>query len=332
MSGSLALAQSTLFMDVSAVPFRGVSKPGDLIRFQVTAGRSGTVEGLNPTLEIELPAGLGFTALSFPFPHHALSTTCAPPAIGSAGVVRCALSDSGTFGLAQINIDVRIAPTVAVGTLLMARAEVRSQGIETNLENNLALIPTLVQSGSETADLQVRVSADQSFVTTGSPVTFRIVVENAGPDVAAWPSFTYFQPSANLLGFALPRPTPALAGTQLTLADGWTCVSGFISLPIFPSMPSSLICSAVQLPAGATTVVATMRGNVNAIVASPIRFSATTATPTFDPNTANNDSGEVNVVIGFPPAQSIPSNSPWLLAALALLLGMLAMRGLARTR
>lgn len=120
----------------------------------------------------------------------------------------------------------------------------------------------------EQADVSVSLSAEPAQYTPGEPLTYTITIANAGPDPANGSSVTDAFPSA-------------------LDSVGWSCVaSGGASCP--PSGGGSIDAS-VDLPVGGQ-VVFTATGTVSAAATDPITNSASVsvASPTIDPNGANN--------------------------------------------
>ena len=317
---SWVLAQGSASLSVSGMPTAAVTRPGDTFRQSFLIGRYGSLDGLNPYAEIRLPTSLLFTSLVF----DNANVACTAPAVGSTGTVRCDLS-SAPNGLIQAELDLRIDPTTPIGSVLETVINVGADGITGSPEYSRLALPALVQSGNEVADLSVRVAAEHAFVLPRQPTSFQVIVENAGPDAAAWPLVIFTEPKAQHR--TLLRTVPALGAHVPPIPPGWTC-QAMISPPVIPPIPTGYRCSAISLPVG--TSVFSFTGDVMPVgvvgweITAPITLDATIATVSTDPFAGNN-AGGVSVGLGTPPATAIPSTST---AALWVLLSLLATAGI----
>jgi hypothetical protein len=315
-----AAAQTTVNMYIEGTPPVGVTRPNELARLSfLIAGSNEAAQ--NPFAEIRLPGDLQFAALGLEF----TTATCTTPAVGSSGIVRCMLRDDG---LLRINLDVRVAPQATIGSVLHTVAEVGSDGIEGSPENNIVSLALPVQSGNEVADMRARVEVDQNPVAPRAAVNFRVVVENAGPDVASWATIEFFSPTARQeVAPGFTAPVPGMMPSRLDWAADWDCEAFFIPQPVLPTGPTGIRCRRPQMPPGSQLVI-TFSGNARTDVLGPITFSATARSVSTDPAAGNNASGTLAVPIGFASATPIPAGSNvtvWLLVT-TVLLGAIAAR------
>jgi len=319
----LAAAQVSIDMQVqlrSTTPF---ASPGLVNRLGVTFRRSSSIPMVDPYMELQLPAGMTFLALQQAQP----PLTCSTPTPGAAGTVRCSISPTQFYF--DLQVDVLLAANLATGTTIEPVAKVASGSPDPDPSNNQSIASIYLQEAAALADIDLVVEAFPNPVAPRGLLTHRVAVTNHGPNVAIGVQIVTGQPYVVVAPESgVGTRVPGVTEFTPTLPAGWTC-HVLVPPPIFPNPPFGYNCSVAILAVGeTTTLVVTSRARAD--VPGPIFMEATISSSTPDPNAVNNDSGETNVVIGFAPAQSIPISSHWQLAWLALLLGALAMRGLAR--
>lgn len=153
------------------------------------------------------------------------------------------------------------------------------------------------------ADLQITKSVT-SPVMAGSPVTFTIVVTNAGAETISGARVTDLFPA------------------ELGLVD-WTCAASVGA--VCTAAGSGSIDDLVTLPPGGSVTWTT--ASLAPLVPAIIVNSATVTAPdnTLDPQLANNSaSAQLEVTALLPDAEGVPALSPIALGALAALLALVA--------
>jgi uncharacterized repeat protein (TIGR01451 family) len=147
------------------------------------------------------------------------------------------------------------------------------------------------------ADLSINVTSSSVQAFGNTPITYTISVTNNGPSPAANVAVTDVLPAGATFGSA--------SGT------GWTC----------NNVAGTVTCTMPSLNVGAATPITLTMSPAN--VASPGTFgdTATVASSTADTNPANNTS---TYTIPLLPASFVPALSGWMLAALGVLLGLIA--------
>jgi uncharacterized repeat protein (TIGR01451 family) len=205
----------------------------------------------------------------------------------------------------SFSLVVAVDATATEGATISNTATVSSSTADPIAGNDAAITTTTV--GAPLADLSIIKNDTPDPVTSGAQLTYTINVSNLGPNAA----------SDLQLSDPLPSDTTFMS---LTAPVGWTCTTP-------PSGSNGTVsCSTASLASGGsgafTLTVAVVAGLSGG---SSISNTATITSATADPNPANN-SGTTTTTIQ---AAAIPSLSPEVLAALALLLatvGVLTMR------
>jgi uncharacterized repeat protein (TIGR01451 family) len=161
--------------------------------------------------------------------------------------------------------------------------------------NNSGTATTTVGAGQ--ADLSVTKTGTPNLVTPGTNITYTITVNNAGPSNAAT--------------VALSDPLPASTTfVSLTSPAGWTCTTPAVGAN------GTVSCTVAVLAPGSAvfTLVVKVAANAQPVITN----TATISSATSDPIPGNNSG---TAVTGNP--QAIPAMSPWMLAALAMMLAVL---------
>ncbi|WP_229052362.1 isopeptide-forming domain-containing fimbrial protein [Aeromicrobium sp. Leaf350] len=217
-----------------------------------------------------VPAGLTFTGGPDDGPGDD-GWSCEAGTGADAGTVLCARTDGLTSGdSTSLDLTFTVASDAGPSTLTN-RVQVDGQNTDPTPGNNVALDPTDVV---DRVDLTVTKQARVASVDAGAPVTWDVVVTNAGPSDADSVTVTDTLPA----GLSLV----SVSGT------GWTCPD--------PG-PGSFTCSRPTLAPGAAptlTVVTTVGSGV--APGSTILNTATVATVTTEVSTTNN-SGEDSVAV-----------------------------------
>jgi uncharacterized repeat protein (TIGR01451 family) len=148
---------------------------GSSLTYSLTATNAGPSSAANAALTDTLPAGTTFGSLAAP-----AGWSCTTPAVGSGGTVSCT-NGSFAVGSAVFTLVVPVAPTVAGGTVLTNVATVTAETGDPASGNESGTATTTVLSASG-------LSATKSVATSGnpgSPVTYTVVITNAGPGAQA---------------------------------------------------------------------------------------------------------------------------------------------------
>jgi uncharacterized repeat protein (TIGR01451 family) len=164
---------------------------------------------------------------------------------------------------------VTVNADVPAGTIVVNNADVSSDNFDSNTGNNVATAATTVQTS---ADVAVSKTSDAPAYKPSSTVTYRIDVVNSGP--------------SNALSVVITDTLPD-AKQVIYRSDTGGCVM---------STPTTLTCNVGDLAVAQTKtffVYVTVKGS-----AGTISNTAVAASPTPDPNAANNSSTRVVTVKG----------------------------------
>ena len=236
--------------------------PGDPLTYTLTITNAGPSDATSVIVVDTLPPAVTFVSSNPPAPICNLADA----------ILTCALGELAAGGNATVTIDVTVNAD-ATGVLLNT-ATVSGGETDPNPTNNSAAEPTGIEFTPQ-ADLGVTKSDGQTTAVPGLPLTYTIVVSNAGPDTATGATVTDVLP-AELLG-----PT-------------WTCVAS----PDSSCTPggSGNITDTVNLAAGGTATY-TVTGTV-ASGATGTLTNTVTVTPgeVADPNPVDNSAADVDTL------------------------------------
>ncbi len=243
--------------------------------YQIAVQNSGSAPTAGAiTLVDTLPAGISATAVS----SGNGSISCG--ALPATGTLTCTFTPSAPIavgGSATVRINVAI-PATATGSLTNTVAAAGGGDPDP--------LPTCPNAGNAqcaqttnpvtlSADLSITKTDGSTTYTPGTPVTYTIVVANAGPSNAPNASVTDTLPAA-------------LTGAT------WSCVgSGGATCP--PSGAGNLAAVAVSIPVSGQ-VTFTVSGVVSPAATGSLSNTATVAAPVgvTDPNTANNSATDTD--------------------------------------
>jgi uncharacterized repeat protein (TIGR01451 family) len=176
---------------------------GSNLTYTVTVTNSGPDPAGNVAWNDTLPAGTTFASLSSP-----AGWSCTTPAVGSGGTVSCTNAslavDSAVFTLV-----VAVDASTAAGTVVSNTATVSAATADPANGNNSATATTTVNAS---ADLSVTNNGTPPNVINGQPITYAIVVTNAGPSTATSVTLTDVIPTGTTF-------------TSLSSAAGWSCTT-----------------------------------------------------------------------------------------------------------
>ena len=227
---------------------------GETLTWRTTVVNHGPSNATGVTLAITLPAGVTFTKATVT----GSSATCGLLTPTSVG---CALGTMASGASVDVYIDVLVAASVPAGTSLSATAVVSATSPDPVAGNNTAADASTV---STKADLKVVLTSDADVYKPSTVIHYTITVTNAGPSDAVNVVATQLLPPAKS-GFYVSNDAgcPAPAGTTFT-------------------------CNLDTLAVGGTRIIQVnflIRGNKGTITST-----ASVASGTPDPNTANNTS------------------------------------------
>jgi len=227
---------------------------GETLTWPTTVVNHGPSTATGVTLAITLPAGVTFTKATVT----GSSATCGLLTPTSVG---CALGTMASGASVDVYIDVLVAASVPAGTSLSATAVVSATSPDPVAGNNTAADASTV---STKADLKVVLTSDADVYKPSTVIHYTITVTNTGPSDAVNVVATQLLPPAKS-GFYVSNDAgcPAPAGTTFT-------------------------CNLDTLAVGGTRIIQVnflIRGNKGTITST-----ASVASGTPDPNTANNTS------------------------------------------
>jgi uncharacterized repeat protein (TIGR01451 family) len=194
----------------------------------------------------------------------------APAACSGTTTLTC---DLGTLADgASTTVTITVQPT-ATGTLTNT-ASVEANELDTEMANNTATATTTVTAS---ADLTVAKTDSPDPVLTGRNLTYTLTVSNAGPSAVG--------------DAVLNDPLPANTTFQsLTAPAGWSCMTPAVG------SPGTVHCQTASLAAGATASFTLVVRVSNQAGGTTLSNTATIASDTDDPNTANNADTETTAV------------------------------------
>ncbi len=144
---------------------------GTNLVYTITVTNNGPDAAAAVAVDDTLPAGTTFVGLAFPG-----GWSCTPPPVGSGGTLSCS-SPSLAVGSATFTLTVQVASSIAGGSVLSNTASASSTTADPAPGDESATATSTVLSPAG-------VSATKSVATAGtpgSPVTYTVVLTNAGP-------------------------------------------------------------------------------------------------------------------------------------------------------
>ncbi len=289
---------------------RGQVRPGNNIDYDLFVFNSGPDAAAAAFIEIALPSGATFVSFTRSF-GTSPPWLCTTPAVGATGNIRCDMAAYPHVGGAFFDLVLRASPGT-VGSVLTATATIGSSTPDPDTSDNSESAVSLVQSGSELADIALTITDSPDPVLPGADINYTLTLNNNGADTAVSGVLRVNFPEADDIDLAVP--------------EGWAC-EFLVPPPGIPVPPAALWCDRRILPTGVsifTFVVRTRAGDSGPLVLGATALSATT-----DPNTANNvATATTNTIFGA--SFAVPALSPALLAFLAVLLATIGMRATPR--
>ncbi|HXU34353.1 MAG TPA: DUF11 domain-containing protein [Thermoanaerobaculia bacterium] len=259
----------------------------------------------NVALRFVVPANASFQSL---VPPTGAEWTCTSPAIGASGLVEC-LRDTWTPDTAVLAVTVRADADLSPGSTIEGAAsiELESSGrpaVATDTE------PTTVVSP---ATLSVTKSVTGTF-EPGSFATYTIVITNHGP------ATQFDNPGPELTDPLSPDFTPV----SVTASSGIATATNFLnwdgSIPAGGTVTITLLVRLSTLLAPGATVSNQATAHYDADGDGTNESSASSD----DPATAGTSDPTVFQVVGAPAVTEIPTLGGFGFAALAVLMGLVA--------
>jgi uncharacterized repeat protein (TIGR01451 family) len=259
------------------------AQQGTNITYNITLTNNGPNPADNLSLTDALPANTTFVSQT--------QLTGSPmnftaPSVGANGTVT--YTHPSFSGTATFTIVVAVAPNAPLGTLNnTANATTTSTDPTTP---NTSTAGTTITAGN--ADLSITKTPAAGPYGTGAPLTYTILVSNAGPSSAANVTVTDTIPAGTTFVSAIPTQGSCSGTTIVTCNLGTLAGAG-----------SATISLTITLPAAT----------------GPVSNTASVATSNNDPNAANNSATSTITVV---PAANIPAASTMVLLLLAVALAM----------
>lgn len=290
-------------------PSTGVTAGSELV-YPVYVGATGPgVAAVETT--VALAPELQFLSVR---PHRA-DVTCTVPPVGESGVVQCRKPSLGPGFAARVaGFDIRVAipPLTPTGTRLRTIANVITNPVDSNPDNNVFRAVNYVAAGTEQADLTLTASASPNPALPGQTVTFTTRIENRGPDTAYGLQYSgAFDRDVEFVSFAQPEDSRCF----VVVVFGGTVFNPGVScfIPVLASGDTLTLQSAWRLPAN---------------LVSPVSYDGFVLHEASDIGTTNNnDTVTIRLGIGSGvPVPSLSHGSMSLLLLLLVLLGAIAIR------
>lgn len=232
---------------------------GDPLDYTITVTNAGTDPVANVTLTSAIPANTAFNQVTPP-----AGWTCPPPATG-ASTFSCTAA-SFAVGSATFNVRLNVDPATAPGTTLPLSATISSAVPEANTTNNISSAAVTVTTS---ANLEVASLTAPASVNAGENVESVATVRNNGPSFAANAS----------VSLPLDSDTTFVA---LTSPDGWNCTTPNVG------ETGTVTCTIATFTLTSVEFRLTVRVRPDVAPGATVDSTATVASETTDPNSANN--------------------------------------------
>jgi len=289
---------------------RGQVRPGTDITYRLFVFNSGPSSAAAAFVDVPLDPGTTFVSFEMTG-GSGPPWTCTSPAVGESGTIRCELAVLPHARGAFFTFVAR-ARAGTVGTVLRTTASIGSATPDPKLADNSATAVSLVQSGSEIADLALTINDSPDPVLPSGTISYTITLTNNGPDTAVSGFLEIFFPEADDIVVNTP-------------AD-WNC-QFMVPPPVWPPPPGIMFCERRIFPVEVSVFSFVLRPQPDAI--GPLVLSAEARSATTDPDLSNNSATATTRTI-FGAAVGVPALSPALLALLAVVLALVGMRAAAR--
>jgi uncharacterized repeat protein (TIGR01451 family) len=218
-------------------------------------------------VDFNTPPNTTFTSFNAP------GLTCTAPAVGAAGQVTCTVGALAAGASGSFTVTVHIAPA-ATGIITAGNYDVYGTAITPLLGPH---INTTITTGVTYADLALAMTDNKTNVSTGTALTYTIVVTNGGPNAVVGATVTDTFPAT-------------LSGVTWTCAAsaGSTCAasgSGNLNTPV------SLLVGGTATYTVTTNVAGTAPGTVSNTASIAVPPAAV------DPNVTNNSVNLQNTIV-----------------------------------
>jgi len=290
--------------------------PNAYVAYTITVQNNGPAAAANVALIDTLPAGMTFVSLSQSGP----AFNCTTPSIGAGGTVNCSIVYLANGASATFTLTARTPNVTGNGKVFTNAASVVATSHDQNPENDSSAAGTTVSSSigplpsydsdavtinvippdvSGAVDLAITKTASAPPYKIGFPITYTIVVTNAGPASAIGVTVTDVIPPGTTFTSTTSSQGNCSGTTTVTCALGTIASGGLVTISLVLTLPST---------------------------SGSLHNTATVTTLSPDTNPANN-SGTATITIDS--VASIFPLTPWLvLLVLTLLIitGVVAMR------
>ncbi|HEX9984262.1 MAG TPA: DUF11 domain-containing protein [Thermoanaerobaculia bacterium] len=239
------------------------------VSYEVTVQNLGPDDAATVTLDDFIPAGMTFVSAA---QNSGPAFNCTLPAFGDGGTINCTIAVLPSGSVATFTFVFNIPPTTAPSTFFTNIAQVSSQSLDPNDENNVAPAVTSTPAAAE-GDVFVDKQATATAAGPGTEVSFQLTIGNAGPDAAENVTMTDILPG-DLTFVSLNQTSgPVLSCTTPAVGAGGT-----------------ITCTTASLATGAIATF-TLTAAIPAGTPSGTTYTNTvTVDATNDPNDENDSS------------------------------------------
>jgi len=257
-------------------------RQGNNITYTIRVTNGGPNPAAAARLTDEVPANTTFVSMAAPS-----GWQCDTPVVGARGTVSCTIPNLAV-GRSDFTLVVKVDAGAPDGTIIDNIATASSTTPEPTPNDNSAKAQSTVNNA---ADLSVTNSDSPDPVAPGSEITYLITASNGGPNAAKDPVVRNEVPANTTFSSVSPN-------------QGWTCTS-----PVRGGT-GAVECTVASLASGqAATFRIVVRVNPSAADGSTITDRVTVASPTADPNSANN-SAAATTSVRAPSQPTTPTTQP----------------------
>jgi len=262
---------------------------GETIVYSIYVFNGGPSDAQNVTVTDALPTGTTFVSLT-------ASTavfTCSTPAVGAGGTVSCTTATFANQADTNFTLSVKTSSSAPSGTVSNT-ATITSSTSDPNASDNSSTVNTGISAiVTASADLSVDSMSGSSSVTSGTTVSFQVVISNKGPNTAHHVQLADAVPAnATFASASVADPLGAFACT--TPAVG---TSGTIN------------CSAAavdsQTSGDQTTFIFTFRVNNGVAAGTVLTNTVTLSADESDPGSSNNTASRTTTVTSQAPSADV---------------------------
>jgi uncharacterized repeat protein (TIGR01451 family) len=276
---------------------------GGSLAYTLAVTNNGPSAAPNASVSVNIPASLGFMSLVAP-----AGWSCAALPAGGNGTITCTMASPLAVGTpASFTLNTTVQPGTPPGSVISTTASVSSAAVDPTPGNNSATATTGVTSPALLSATKQATGSGGRFFET-APFTYTIVITNSG-----------ISTQANNSGDEMVDQLPS----SVTLVSA-TATSGVALADI---VNNRVTWNGSILSGGSVTV--TIQARVNSGTAGSTISNRATVAYDADGNGTNESTAQSNDVVFVPAsAAAIPALSNFALIALALLLGLMAIRRL----